>query len=373
MNTLPNFVNTLDYQKGAEDALRSSNQEKVFRYIQGTSGHGISYARNRQHFDNITLLPSVLSGSLSPNLETSLIGQKLKTPLMLCPIAYQKLVHQEGELASVQAAMAQDIGFCLSTLSTYNLEHVSQAASTIGLNAPLWFQLYIQPQKTINQSLIKRAEDAGYQAIVITVDAPINGLRYHEARDKFAVPDDNFTSNLAPYSSKAQQGLCTSLNDLASLMSNAPSWRDVEEIISWTHLPVVLKGILTPADAIKAKEIGAQAVIVSNHGGRVLDCVPSAISALPLIRQAIGPSFPILFDSGVRSGSDIYKALALGANAVMIGRPFLHALTVAGALGVAHVLRLLKDELLVTMSLMGNETINSIDQSKILNAHAPLS
>ena len=378
MNALPNYVNCLDYQQGAQEIFYAQKNEATWRYIQGVSGTGITKNNNRVDLDRLTLLPTILSGAIQPSLQTSLFNQPLKSPFLLAPLAYQKLAHNDGELASVQAAMAQDAGYCLSTLSTYSLEDVATAAAHTHSNAPLWFQLYLQPNNDINTSLIQRAETAGYSAIVITVDAPINGLRYHEARDKFSLPSADFAANLAPYRTNNSQthnnqGLSSSLESLSELMAHAPSWQDIESIIQNTKLPVILKGILNPSDAVKAKAIGAQGVVVSNPGGRVLDSVPSSISMLPAIRAAVGEDYTLLFDSGIRSGTDAYKAIALGANAVMIGRPFVHALSVAGALGVAHLLRLLKDELLVTMSLMGNESIASIKPEQLLNAHTPLS
>lgn len=362
MESLSKLVNSADYEKAAEIHFSKTDSAHNWRYISGVSGDGITYQDNLNDFDKIKLAPSVLHGCVLPDLTHTFLGNKVNTPLLLAPIAYQKVAHESGELGAIQAAMAQDVGFCLSTLSSTPLEHIAEYHEQ---NNPLIFQLYLQAKQTVNLDLIKRASVSGYQAIMITVDAPINGLRYHEARDKFSLPDSVKAENLTCYESYQYSGLSND-NAIAQLMSNAPCWQDISKIINESPLPVFLKGILSVNDAIKAKKLGVHGIVVSNHGGRILDGVPSSINQLPSIRQAVGPNFSLVLDSGIRRGSDIYKALASGADAVMIGRPFIYALNVAGPLGVAHLLRLLKDELLVTMALMGNHKIEQITKDQLI-------
>ena len=363
MKQLANYVNCADYLKDAQKIFEQQNLSHHWRYIQGTSGDGISYRKNQQHFDDIELMPSMLHGGEAIELSTQLLDKTIACPLILAPIAYQQLAHSGGELASFQAAQAQDVGFCLSTLSTFDMESVASLAE--GPQSTRIFQLYMQADNEVNLDLVSRAKEAGYSAIMITIDAPINGLRYHEARDQFSLPREIVAQNLVPYHGSFTSGLGHN-NDIDSLMLQAPTWQQVAALIEQISLPVILKGVINVDDAYRAREIGAQGIVVSNHGGRVLDGVPSSISQLAKMRDALGSDYTILFDSGIRRGSDIYKALALGANAVLIGRPFMHGLAVAGALGVAHTLRLLKDELKLTMALMGNANIASISSRQVL-------
>lgn len=358
MKPLPNYVCTQDYELGAQDKLNSANKSDIWRYIQGSSVQGITNAKNRTDFDAINLQPSVLKGAFTPDLSCNVLGYDMKTPLLLAPIAYQKLLDELGELASVHAAMAQDVGFCLSTLASHTIEDIASIARQAEKTAPLIFQLYVQPELSDNLNLIQRAMAQGFDAIMITVDAPINGLRYHEARDRFSLPSGVSAVNLT-HSELAGSGLSHS-HSINALMQVAPSWDDIAYLIEASPLPVIIKGLINPNDGLLAQQAGASGIVVSNHGGRILDGVASSISVLPQFRNTLGDEFTILFDSGIRSGSDIYKALALGANACLIGRPYLYALNVAGAMGVAHILKLLKDELALTMALMGTPNIQVI-------------
>jgi isopentenyl diphosphate isomerase/L-lactate dehydrogenase-like FMN-dependent dehydrogenase len=247
-----------------------------------------------------------------------------------------------------------------STLASVPMNEIAECNS-----AGNWFQLYMQtnPQDTL--TLIRQAEQAGYDTIVLTVDAPVTGLRNRPQRAGFVLPTDVAAVNCQDFEAGT---LIRSGGDspvLHGIMAHAPQWRDIEWLRNQTALPLLVKGISHPDDALQAKALGADALVVSNHGGRTLDTAPASIDMLPPIRAVVGNDYPLLLDSGVRRGSDIVKALALGANAVMIGRPQIFSLAVAGSLGVAHMLRLLREELEITMALIGCPTIDSIDANCI--------
>lgn len=355
-----------DYERYAEQILPTPN----WHYIAGGSGDENTLEANCNAFTNIGLQQTLLPDITQVNTSVTLNSEQHAHPILVAPIAYQQLAHQDGELATVQAANAQDISMVVSTLASTPLEQVAQYQT----DQPLWFQLYIQPDKQHTYDLIKRAEQAGYTSLVITLDAPINGLRNREQRHNFSLPDHIKAQNLQPYLSTSTQGtarqqaisgLSSQQITLSTLLAQSPRWQDISNIIANTRLSVYLKGILTVDDARKAKEIGATGIIVSNHGGRILDGVPTSIEMLPLIRHAVGSDMEILCDSGIRRGSDIFKALALGANSVLVGRPVIYALATAGAMGVAHCLRLLKDELQLTMALTGCASISDITPDKI--------
>lgn len=357
-HTIPaDIVCSYDYQRYAESLLEKSHWD----YIAGGSGDEITLNKNLQVFKALGLNQKLLPDIIALNTRVQLLGQCHQHPMLIAPIAYQQLAHTDGELAMVQAANAQDISMILSTLSSVSLEQVSQYKTA----QPLWFQLYIQADKKDTNDLVLRAECSGYQALVITLDAPINGLRNREQRSQFSLPEGVKAQNLQKYAQSTTTGLSDKGLCLSQLLAQAPTWQDVELIIKNTKLPVYLKGILTVDDALKAKEIGAAGVIVSNHGGRILDGVCTSLEALPAIRNAVGKEMIILLDSGIRRGSDIFKALALGANSVLIGRPVMYALATAGAMGVAHCLRLLKDEFELTMALTGCAAISDISVDKI--------
>lgn len=354
-----------DYQQHAKQLLPTPS----WHYIAGGSGDELTLNANTNAFNDIGLQQTLLPDINRVDTTITLNTEQHQNPILVAPIAYQQLAHQDGELATVQAANAQDISMILSTLSSTPLEHVAQYKSA----QALWFQLYIQPNKQHTHDLIKRAEQSGYTSLVITLDAPINGLRNNEQRHNFKLPDHVKAQNLQPYLSSsntganqmATTGLSSQHITLAQLLAQSPRWQDIADIISVTNLPVYLKGILTVTDALKAKKLGAKGIVVSNHGGRILDGVPTSIEVLPLIRQAVGNEMDILCDSGIRRGSDVFKAIALGANGVLVGRPIMYALATAGAMGVAHCLRLLKDELQLTMALTGCASMSDITIDKV--------
>ena len=289
-----------------------------------------------------------------------LLGRPLAHPILLAPVAFQRMAHPEGELAMAYAAAAQSAGVVLSTQASQPLEAVAQAMLDSPYPGPLWFQLYIQHDRAFTRELVQRAEAAGYEALVLTVDAPTSGARDRERRAGFRLPPGVSAVNLAGLAPPARVPLAPGQSALFDdLLAHTPTWADVEWLQSITRLPVLLKGILHPDDARLAQQLGVAALVVSNHGGRTLDTVPATATVLPRIAQAV-PGMPLLVDGGIRRGTDVLKAMALGASAVLVGRPYIYGLANAGAMGVAHVLRLLRDELEIAMALTGCAQLQDI-------------
>ncbi|RBP84656.1 alpha-hydroxy-acid oxidizing protein [Marinomonas rhizomae] len=352
-STIPNDVLCVaDYQRLAKEVLPHS----IYEYIYGGGGDELTLKQNHSALNAIQLWPRVLNDVTQGTTATTVLGELWRSPIMLAPVAFQTMVHQEGEIATARAASALDVGMMVSTLASHSIEGISEC-----LSSPKWFQLYWQLDRGFNLELVRRAEQSGYTALVVTVDSAIHGIRNRAQRAHFTLPEGITAINLANRPPLPSNSFTPDQSIVfQGMMSEAPTWEDIAWLIKQTELPVVVKGILHPSDAIKAKSIGAKGVVVSNHGGRTLDCVPSAIEVLPDIRQAVGESFTLLMDGGIQRGTDVFKAVALGANAVLIGRPQIYALAVAGAAGVAHMLRILREELEVAMALAGAATIEDI-------------
>jgi isopentenyl diphosphate isomerase/L-lactate dehydrogenase-like FMN-dependent dehydrogenase len=317
-------------------------------YRSGADGEATLRA-NRRAFRRCTLLPRVLVDVSRVTLETELLGELLPHPILVAPTAYQKLAHPEGEVAMARGAEAAGALLCVSTLATTSLEDVAAASA-----APKWFQLYTHRDRGLTRALVERAHAAGYRALVLTVDTPLLGRRLADVRNRFALPEGLTMENLRGASGAAQAEVGSALaKHVAARHDPSTSWRDLEWLASLTPLPVVLKGILRPDDATRAAAAGVAGVIVSNHGGRQLDGSVATLDALPAVVDAVAGRCPVLVDGGVRWGSDALKALALGARAVLVGRPALWGLAVAGADGVARVLAALREELTLAMTLAG--------------------
>ena len=352
------IVTVADYQGHARERLG----EAIWAWLDAGAGDGRTLAANRKAYDELALANRVLTDLSDGNTSVELFGHRHDHPLLLAPVAYQRLVHPEGELATALAAAALKTGMVVSTQASIALEDIASLAQ-----APLWFQLYLQHDRGFTMELLRRVENAGYQALVLTVDAPLVGMRHAERRVGFSLPNGIEAVNLRgmqplpPFTARAGE---TSLFDSPQI-TTAARWQDVEWLRGQTRLPLLLKGILHPDDARQARALGVDGVIVSNHGGRVLDGLPASIDALPRIVDAIAGETTILVDGGVRRGSDVFKALALGADAVLIGRAFMCGLAVAGAAGVAHVLHMLRTELETTMVLTGCRTLADIDRSRL--------
>lgn len=365
-----------DYEAYARRRL----DDNAWAYLDGAAADELTRGWNRRSFDSLALLPRVMAEVAGGHCRTTLLGRELPSPILLAPIAWQKLFHPDGELATAYAASALGVGMVLSTLASSSLEEVAAAAGQGG-DGPRWFQLYLQPERSLNEELIRRAEAAGYEAIVFTVDAPLNGIRNREQRVGFHLPPGIEAVNLRrPLDPEDAEGLALRQRSLAEkrkqrgpstvfddLMQHAPSWRDLEWLLATTRLPVVVKGVLHPDDAARAVDMGAAGIIVSNHGGRTLDTLPASLDALPAIAARLAGRVPIMLDGGIRRGTDIFKAIALGASAVLIGRAYIHALATAGPLGIAHVLRLLQDELEATMALCGVASLDRISPAYLID------
>ncbi|MBA55369.1 MAG: alpha-hydroxy-acid oxidizing enzyme [Pseudomonadales bacterium] len=353
LQTLPRTITCVaDYEQLAAEFV----DHPVFEYLQGGSGNEQSLQANLQVFNEFQLFNRVLVDAAKGSTVTSVLNQKLRHPILLAPVAYQKLVHPGGELETARAADALEAGMVTSTLSSCTLEDI--AAQHQGMR---WFQLYFQPQREHTLDLLRRAEASGYSAIMVTLDATVQASNRRAQRAGFAFPPDVTAVNLQGYGAPPAVALSPDQSVIfQGAMSEAPKWQDLEWLLDHTSLPVLIKGVLHPADAERLIQMGVRGLVASNHGGRALDGVPAPIRVLPLLRNALGQDVPILLDSGIRSGYDVFKALALGADAVMIGRPLLYGLAVAGALGVAHVLRLLRDELELCMALAGTPTVADI-------------
>lgn len=353
------LVAASDYETYAQPRMTAS----AWAYLHGAAADEQTAAANQQRFEQWRLCPSVLRDLRQGHTRLELFGHRYEHPVLLAPVAHQKLAHVDGELASVTAAAAMSTGMVVSTQASVSLEDIAARAGT----APLWFQLYIQHDKAFTQQLVQRAEKAGYRALVVTVDAPVSGIRNREQRARFALPPGVEAVNLRGMQAPPYRQTRPGENPLfaCGVLEYAPVWQDIAWLKQQTSLPVLLKGILSPQDARLALEYGADGLIVSNHGGRTLDGLPATIDALPAIVQAVNGQVPVLMDGGIRRGTDILKALALGATAVMVGRPYVYALAAAGSTGVAHLLHLLRAELEVAMALCGCRTLADIKPSSL--------
>ncbi len=289
----------------------------------------------------------------------TLLGRTLAHPILLAPVAYQRMAHPDGELAAAHAAAALGAGMVLSTQASTPLEAVAQAMLSDAGRGPLWFQLYLQHDRGFTRDLVRRAEVAGYEALVLTVDAPTSGARDRERRANFRLPPGIRAVNLEGLPPVTPVELAPGQSALFDgLLRHAPTWDDVVWLQAQTRLPILLKGVLHPDDARQATRLGVAGIVVSNHGGRTLDTVPATAQMLPRIVEAVAGALPVLVDGGIRRGTDVLKAMALGASAVLLGRPYVYGLANAGAMGVAHVLRLLRDELEIAMALCGCRTLD---------------
>lgn len=352
----PDVAAVADY----EALARARLSDAAWAYFSGGAGDEWTLRENIAAFDRLPLQSRALTGLSAASTRTCLFGCDLAAPILIAPVAFQRMAHPDGEHATALAAGATDTAMVVSTQASTSLEDIAANAA-----APLWFQLYIQPDRDFTAALVGRAEAAGYRALVVTVDAPVTGMRWREQRAGFALPPGIEAVNLT-----GMRGLPPSSSPEALLFGTplaaaAPGWDAIAWLRGLTRLPILLKGITHADDARRAIAAGADGLIVSNHGGRVLDGVPAAIDLLPAIADAVDGAVPLLVDGGIRRGTDVLRALALGADAVLVGRPCLFALAAAGAPGVAHVLRLLRAELELAMALTGHTSIAAIDRSAL--------
>lgn len=346
-----------DYERHAGARL----DVPTWAWLQGGAADELTIRANRDAWDRLTLHPRVLRRLAGGHTRTTLFGRTLAHPVILAPVAYHRLAHADGEIGVALAAAAQGAGLVLSSQASTRLEDVAQAIGSDPDRGPLWMQLYIQPDRAFTRDLVARAVASGYEALVLTVDAPTSGARDRERRTGFSLPDGISAVNLRGMRPSLKVSLRPGQSALFDdLLHHAPTWDDVAWLRSITHLPILLKGVLHPDDARLACEQGAHGLVVSNHGGRTLDTVPATAHALPRVVEATQGQIPVIVDGGIRRGTDVLKALALGAQAVMVGRPYVHALATAGARGVAHCIRLLRDEFEIAMALTGCATVADI-------------
>lgn len=331
---------------------------EVWAYVEGGAGDERTIRENLGAFARWRLRPHVLTGIDAVDLRTTLLSVAVSSPLYLSPTAYQGLVHPTAEAATARAAERAGILAMFSTLSTKSMEAIASAAPV----GPRWFQLYLQPDFEATRELVQRAERSGYGALVLTADAPVLGPRDRQTRDGVAirspVPVGNGPTVLPPARiPEFRDGLYEFPPDATA------SWDILDRLAEVTRLPLVVKGILTAEDARRAVDAGARAIVVSNHGGRQLDGSIPPLDALPEIAAAVGRRVEIYVDGGIRRGSDVLTAMALGANGVGIGRPVLWALAVGGEEGVARLISLLHSEIAVSMKLAGRARVSGLDRS----------
>jgi 4-hydroxymandelate oxidase len=318
----------------------------VYEYIAGGAGDEHSVRANEDNYQRIFLRPRVLRFTGPADLGQQLLGKLLPAPILLAPAAYQRLMHPEGELASVRGAARHGVPFVLSSNATVSIE---EAMAVPG--ARCWFQLYVQGDRGFTRDSIARVEAAGCEAVCVTVDTPVLGVRPRQLRAGFNIPSDVSLPHAARLRATSDPG-----------RHSAVTWRDVDWLRSVVKTRLLLKGILHPADAELAIRAGVDGIVVSNHGGRNLDTIIPAIEALPDITQRVTGRVPVLIDGGIRHGTDALKALLRGANAVLIGRPYLYALAVGGADGVSRCLSLLIEELRLAMALVGAASLRDLSR-----------
>ncbi len=337
---MPEAFNLDDF----EGIARGRMAPEHFDYVAGGAGEERSLAENRAAFRHYRLRPRMLVDVSTVEPRTSVLGTPIALPAAIAPMAMQALAHPDGELPIARAAAAEGVLYCLSTVSSRSLEEVAEVSS-----GPRWFQLYVNDRSQARR-LVERAAAAGYSAIVLTVDLPELGYRERDLRNGFelAGPWGNFPPD-------EPEGL----DDLLDMRGVALTWADLAEIRSWSSLPVVLKGILTAEDARLAVEHGAGGIVVSNHGGRQLDAVVAPLDALGEVVDAVGDRAEVYVDGGIRRATDVLVALALGARAVFIGRPFFYALSL-GEEGVARALAIVRQELELAMALLGTPSLDRI-------------
>ncbi|XP_051159078.1 2-Hydroxyacid oxidase 1-like [Leptopilina boulardi] len=349
-----NFVCVKDYEEKALNLL-SPNIRDFFR---GGSGEESTLKWNREAFRKIRILPRMMRNVKNVDITTTILGEKVSMPLGISPTAMQKMAHPDGECANAKAAEAAGIIYTLSTLSSASIEEVAKAAP----KCIKWFQIYVFPDRKLTLDLVRRAEKSGYKALVVTVDSPTAGNRRNELRNNFKKPPHIKFANLEDYS------LENSFNNnypYSLRLDSSLSWKDISWLKKHTSLPIVIKGILTAEDALLSIKYGANAILISNHGGRQTDGAPATIEVLPEIVKAVGEKVEIYVDGGFSQGSDVFKALALGAKMALFGRPILWALACEGEKGAKNILEIMKKDIILMFTLTGCRSIKEVTKNMI--------
>ncbi|XP_017768714.1 PREDICTED: peroxisomal (S)-2-hydroxy-acid oxidase [Nicrophorus vespilloides] len=357
-----NFVCVKDFENHAYNVL----PKNALDYYKSGAGLETTLNNNEKAFSRLRIRPRCLRNVSKRDLSTTILGSKISMPLGIAPTAMQKMAHPEGEMANARAAEYYETIFIQSTISTSSIEEVAEAAP----NAIKWFQLYIYNDREVTLGLIKRAEKAGFKAIVLTVDTPFFGIRFADMKNQFTLPPHlrlaNFGGEKATKINSTKDGVSGLNNYVNNLFDASLTWKDVAWLKSVTSLPIVLKGILTAEDATIAADMGIAGILVSNHGARQVDGTPASIEALPEIAYAVGNRVEIYLDGGVRDGTDVFKALALGARMVFMGRPALWGLAHSGEEGVKKVLNLIKTQLDSTLAISGCSSIGDIKKEHVV-------
>jgi 4-hydroxymandelate oxidase len=333
-----------------EERARGCMTPMAYEYVASGAADEHTVRWNRDAFDRIRLRPRVLRDVASVDPRVTLFGREHALPILLAPTAYQRVLHPDGELATARGAAAAGITWIVSVGTTTPLPEIVAVAAS-----PLWFQLYFQSDRAFTRDLVQQVEASGCEVLCLTVDSPILGPRNRQARARFALPPGMSTPHLYDIGLRKQ-----AVMDPRRVTA---TWQDVEWLRGFSTLPLVLKGILDGEDASRAVQAGAAGIIVSNHGGRNLDTAVAAIDALPEVVDHVGGRVPVLVDGGIRRGTDVVKSLALGAAAVLIGRPYCYGLSVGGSDGVRRVVEILRGELEAAMMLSGLRTIKDIDRA----------
>lgn len=341
--------NISDYEEDAKLKM----DRAAYDYVAGGSGSEQTVRDNEAIFSSVKIIPRMLTGVDVPNTEIEMFGSKLNAPIFIAPMAFHKLAHAEGELATARAAKAQGVISVTSTMSTVGLEEIVPENPEFS-----WFQLYIFKNRNITQSLVYRAETAGYKALVVTVDVPQMGIRERDIRNQFKLPPHLHPANFIDFTNKSTTE--TVINFTAATFDPNLTWDDIAWLQTITTLPIIIKGILSPDDIKIALEYNVAGIILSNHGGRQTDSAVTALEMLPEAVNIIQGRIPVMIDGGIRRGTDIFKALSLGATAVLIGRPIIWGLASGGQSGVQNVISLLHKELALTMQCCGCKNINDI-------------
>jgi 4-hydroxymandelate oxidase len=352
------LVSVADYERAAAAVLPAG----ALSYYAGGAGDEITLRDNVAAWQRLAIRPRVLVGVGRRDVAVTLLGRKRPHPLIVAPMAFQRLIHDEGEVATARAAEATGAVMCLSTLGTTTPALLAQAVP----GCSRWFQLYVFSDRGISRELVAQAVAHSYEALVVTVDLPVLGVRERERRSGVHAAADLVGSAVAA----GARGALTPAQ-FAELIDPDLKWDDVEQFAAESPLPVIVKGILSAEDARLAADHGAAGIVVSNHGARQLDTVPSGADALPEVVQAVGDRLEVLVDGGIRRGTDVLKALALGARAVLVGRPVAWGLAVGGASGAGRVLELLLAELDIALALAGASRAAGLDQTFVQPARWP--
>ncbi|XP_058198234.1 glycolate oxidase 1-like [Rhododendron vialii] len=353
------ITNVMEYQAIAKEKL----PKMVYDYYASGAEDQWTLQENRNAFSKILFRPRILIDVSKIDITTTFLGFNISMPIMIAPTAMQKMAHPEGEYATARAASAADTIMTLSSWATSSVEEVASTGPGIR-----FFQLYVLKDRNVVAQLVRRAERAGFKAIALTVDTPRLGRREADIKNRFTLPPHltlkNFEGlDLGNIDKTDDSGLASYVS---SQMDQSLNWKDVEWLQTITHLPILVKGVLTAEDARLSVQAGAAGIIVSNHGARQLDYVPATIMALEEVVKAAQGRVPVFLDGGVRRGTDVFKALALGASGIFIGRPVLFALAAHGEAGVRKVLQMLRDEFELTMALSGCRSLKDITRDHIV-------